>query len=141
MAQVFEFIGNHLVLVGLFLAVAAALAVNLARDALADDQIPPQEAVNRMNRDEARVVDIRSKEQFAKGHIIDAINVPLADLGTEKLGKVAGHPLILVCESGHQSAIAHKKLAEWPEPVVRLRGGLAAWRNESLPISRPRKGK
>lgn len=141
LAQLIEFVGNHLALVALFIALAVALAVHVVRDLTSEAQVAPQEAVNRINREGARVVDIRSKEQFAKGHIIDSVNVPLADLSVDRLKAVRDCPLLLVCESGQQSALAHKKLVEWPKPVVRLRGGLAAWRNESLPVSKPGKRK
>lgn len=136
MAQLIEFVGNHVLLVSAFLAVATLLVVNVVRDLGRDDQVSPQDAVTLINRDDALVVDVRAKEQFAKGHIIDAINVPLADLSPDRLKKARNRPLIVVCESGQQSPAAVKKLEGWPARIVRLKGGLAAWRTENLPVTR-----
>lgn len=136
MNQLIEFVGNHPLLVSAFLAVATILVVSVLKDIKSDDQVSPQDAVMLINRDNAVVVDIRPKEQFSKGHIIDAMNVPLADLAPEKLKKVKNRPLIIVCEAGHQSAAAVKKLENWPARIVRLKGGIAAWRTENLPTKR-----
>ena len=136
MNQLIEFVGQHPLLVSAFLAVATILVVSILKDLNSDDQVSPQDAVMLINRDDAVVVDIRSKEQFTKGHIIDAMNVPLADLAPDKLKKARNRPLIIVCETGQQSAAAAKKLENWPARIVRLKGGIAAWRTENLPIKR-----
>ena len=39
-----------------------------------------QEATLLMNKQSAKVVDVRGKEEFKKGHIVDAVNLPLADI-------------------------------------------------------------
>ncbi len=58
-------------------------------------------------KDGARIVDVRSKEEFASGHVKGAINVPLETLETQSgvLGKKDGI-IIAYCASGGRSGVA-----------------------------------
>jgi phage shock protein E len=58
----------------------------------------------------AVVVDVRSKGEFASGHVKGSINIPLEQIGSqaEKLKK---HPHIIVCcRSGNRSGMALRTL-------------------------------
>jgi len=76
--QLIEFVTNHWILVAVFLALLAALAV--VESQRAGRKVGPQEAVMLLNRDEAVVVDIREKKEFSEGHIKGAIHIPMAKL-------------------------------------------------------------
>ena len=95
------------------------------------------QAVMLMNRDKAVVVDVCEPEEFARGYILGAKNVPLAKL-EEQLPQVAKNksvPLILVCQSGARSARATalaRKLGY--ENAQNLSGGMKAWQAASLPV-------
>ena len=57
----------------------------------------------------AVIVDVRSKAEFASGHITGAINIPLDEL-QHKLHQLKGKakPVITCCASGMRSAAAKK---------------------------------
>ena len=135
MAQFIEFIGNHLILFGLWLVLVAAIFVQFR--SRASKSVGPQQAVMLINRSDAVVVDVREKKEFSSGHVVDALNIPLNKLG-QRLAELEKHkqkPVIVMCKMGQQSGEACKTLQEAGfEQVMRLGGGIAEWRAQSLPL-------
>ncbi len=135
MQHLSEFALNHWMLVTAFSVLLGLLVANTITTV---GGIAPQEAVSLINRAGAVVVDIRGAEDFAAGHIIDAIHFPLADLpsGGDKLKKLAGKPIIVCCTSGNLAGQAARELkVQGLAPVHALKGGISAWRAENLPIA------
>ena len=96
-------------------------------------------AVQLINREKAVVVDICEPEEFARGHVGGARNVPLSQFDSKLPGAVKNKalPLILVCQSGARSARAvalARKLGY--EQARSLGGGLGAWRAANLPVDK-----
>jgi rhodanese-related sulfurtransferase len=140
MAQLIEFAGNHLILVGAFFFIVALLLVNLVQAGGSRAVIPVQ-AVQLFNRDDALPLDIRSTSDFAAGHIVNARNIPMADLKSrlDELKKAKDKPVVVYCATGTTSAAATRDLsAAGFERVYSLKGGIAAWRNENLPLTKQR---
>jgi rhodanese-related sulfurtransferase len=82
------------------------------------------------------VVDVRPAEDYAKGHVPGALNLPIDVLfRPESLAKLpkpqGGKPLLLVCRSGHTESMALGGLAAlgW-EPWV-LSFGMIGWSAET----------
>ncbi len=95
------------------------------------------QAVMLMNRDKAIVVDVSEPDEFARGYVLGAKNVPLAQLQAQlpQVAKNKSAPLILVCQSGARSGRATavaRKLGY--ENVQNLTGGMKAWQAASLPV-------
>ena len=125
----------------LFVILAAASGLALLLPALLQrgKQASPQEVVIRMNRGKNVVVDIRTAEEFAKGHLRDAKNIPLADFATRigELDKSKGKSVVVVCQNGARADKAVRQLqAAGFEDVVALEGGLSAWQAASLPLAK-----
>lgn len=59
------------------------------------------------------VVDVRSKGEFAGGHVAGSVNIPLQEITSriEELKRMKG-PLILCCASGGRSGQAHGYLSQ-----------------------------
>ena len=92
-----------------------------------------------VNQQNAQLVDVRSKEEFNQGHIVNAISIPLEDItsGKAKIDKLKKKPVIVYCQVGKFSATASEKLTtQGLEQVFNLQGGLNAWINEKLPLSK-----
>jgi len=99
----------------------------------------PLEATMLINRGKSTIVDVRSPEEFAAGHLRDAKNIPLADLGTRigELEKSKNRSVIVVCQTGARADKAVRQLdAAGFADVVRLDGGIAAWQTAGLPIAK-----
>ena len=95
------------------------------------------QAVQKINREKAVVIDVCSEQEFNEGHIPGAKHIPLDQL-KEQLPQVArdkNQPLILVCASGMRSrgAVSVAKKLGYAQPLS-LTGGLKAWREASQPV-------
>jgi rhodanese-related sulfurtransferase len=99
--------------------------------------LSPQNAVQRINREKAVVIDVREPAEFAAGHITNAKNVPLAQI-EERLPQVVKNkalPVILVCATSPRAVRAQvlaRKLGY--DQAEALAGGLQAWRAAGLPV-------
>lgn len=59
----------------------------------------------------AVIIDVRSPQEFATGHIDGAKNIPLSQIGQHSSQlKQAGKPVITCCASGMRSASAASQL-------------------------------
>lgn len=100
--------------------------------------ISHQELTILVNRQNAKIVDVRGKEEFRKGHIVDALNVTLADIKNNQITSLEKHktnPIILVCKTGMTSSQAAQLLVkEGFEHVHNLKGGMDDWQTANLPV-------
>lgn len=123
----------------LFLTLAILLAlifINEAQTARGgSDQLSPQQAVSRINHDNATVFDIRDKERFQEGHIVDAINTKSSDFELPKMEKYKNKAIIIACGNGSQSTqlLAKLKKTGFENPAI-LKGGMSAWSTAELPV-------
>lgn len=144
MESIIEYAGNHPFLFGgmlLMFAVVFAYEMRVARRKGVD--ISPAEAVALINAG-AQPVDIRAAAQFEKAHLLDARNVPLSDFDHQlpALEKLKDRGILIYCENGATAIKAVEKLKERGITSVKsLRGGLAAWRGENLPVFAGRKAR
>lgn len=81
------------------------------------------------------VIDVRTAEEFASGHIPGALNIPF-DQVAEKIAEVeAPHGVALYCMVGPRARKGEKALAAVGySSVFHLEGGLAAWQAAGLPV-------
>jgi rhodanese-related sulfurtransferase len=135
-----EFIANHLFLVSLLVALLVLLLWNIfGADIAGIRQWNAAEATQLMNREHAVLLDVRSAQEFEAGHILGALNIPEAELGgrSDELEKHRERPVIVCCQSGAASMRAARVLRFSKFANVGcLRGGLAAWQNANLPLTR-----
>lgn len=84
------------------------------------------------------ILDVRSTEDFAKGFIPCAVNIPLADLSA-KLATLPKDKTIVtycgnsVCSLAPKAALA---LAEKGFTVMQLSGGFATWMEKGFKVSK-----
>lgn len=95
------------------------------------------EVTQLINRGKTIIVDVRSAEEFATGHLPDAKNIALPEL-TKRLGeleKFKTRPIVVVCQKGSRSATAVGLLgkAGFAE-ATSLEGGLDEWKKQGLPL-------
>ncbi len=140
MNQFFEFVINHWILWSLFVvAIIVILYEELRGRIQGVARVQPAELVKLINREEATVIDVRDSNAFLKGHIIGAINIPHTqmDNSLEKLKKYQDKTIVLVCASGQTSPQEGAKLkAKGFEKVYFLSGGMAAWTQAQMPLTK-----
>lgn len=94
-----------------------------------------------MTEDGVQLVDVRTPEEFAEGHIAGArnINVLGSDFIEDALNSLdKSKPVAVYCRSGKRSADAAMKLSENGYNVTNLEGGILAWKHDNQPISKNR---
>ena len=97
------------------------------------------QATQMMNREDALVIDVRDADAYAKGHILGAKSIPLADLGRRAadLQKHKTKAVIVSCQNGDRSAGAAATLRQNGFARVHpLNGGFAAWQQAGLPVEK-----
>ena len=95
--------------------------------------ISQAEAMKIMAGDEPYViVDVRRPDEFAKGHIPGAINVPNEGIADEQPAELPDLDQVLLvhCQTGRRSAAASKKLADIGYTRVLEFGGIMTWKGE-----------
>ena len=120
--------------------IIAALAILLL---LGCSQKKPQEASYRqisMNEAAAMmeeasgymILDVRTPEEFAAGHIPDAINIPNEEIGTAQIPELPdqGQLILVYCRSGNRSKQASEKLAALGYSNIVEFGGINSWPGE-----------
>jgi rhodanese-related sulfurtransferase len=134
---VVEFFNAHPILVGLWVVVGVMLVLSLTPGV--GKNIAPQQLTDLVNRDDAVVLDIRPAPEFAKGHIVGAVNVPMSKLSqtTADLDRYKERPIIVVCASGVTAVNACKLLQKGGfTKLFRLNNGMQAWLADNLPTSK-----
>jgi rhodanese-related sulfurtransferase len=145
MQRLLEFIGHHPYLVAA--AVLAAIVVvvyELRARVQAFAALSAAQAVRLMNQGGALVIDLRSKDSFDAGHIVDARNVPAATLESQadSLKKWRDKNVITYCDNGSNGANAARTLMKLGfTKVFNLQGGLNGWVKDNLPLTKSAGGK
>jgi rhodanese-related sulfurtransferase len=137
MDRLLEYATRHPFLVGgTVVLLLAAIAYEISKARSGGQAVGPADAVRLLNQG-AIIVDVRTKAEFDGGHIIDARHLPQDEIAGagESLRKFKDKVVITCCESGMRSGAAARVLqAQGFTRVVNLRGGLQAWRADSLPL-------
>lgn len=122
----------------LVLALATTLTMLFVHESRkAGPAVSPQRAVNLVNSEEGVFLDVRDGKEFKKGHIVDALHIPLAQLATRmgELDKYKEKPVIVVCKMGQSAAGATKQLrANGFERAHKMTGGMMEWATLKLPV-------
>lgn len=137
MDKILEFTSNHVLLVSALLISFFLLVFSeLRRKASGLVNVEAADAVKLINND-AVVVDIRSAESYARGHIVNARNIPGDELDARlnQLEKFKSKPIIAVCDNGITSTRAVNTLRSAGfESVYGLKGGMNGWGQSGLPV-------
>ncbi|MGB0360991.1 MAG: rhodanese-like domain-containing protein, partial [Endozoicomonas sp.] len=126
---------NHPVHVGALAVLIIALIITEKRKG--GQSISSAELTRLVNKEFGVVLDVREKADYAKGHIVNAINIPFAKIKghTGELDKYRDKIIIVVDAMGQHSGSVGKELkAAGFTQVVRLSGGMNTWTSDSLPV-------
>ena len=96
-------------------------------------QISMDEAV-KMMKDEKNyiILDVRRPDEYAKGHIPGAINVPNEEIGTAEIAELPdkSQMILVYCRSGRRSKEASEKLVKLGYTNIVEFGGILDWKGE-----------
>ena len=74
----------------------------------------------------AVLVDVRSREEYAAGHLPGALNVPVDDLRS-RLAELPDRPLLVYCGVGQRGNVAVRMLTQLGFEAANLDGGYTTW--------------
>ncbi len=135
MDRFLEFVMVHWILASTFAGLLVALF--LLEKHRSGRSVSPQQATLLLNRDEAVIIDVREKKDFNDGRIKGSVHIPLASL-KDRISELEKHKekqLVVVDKAGQHSGMAGKQLkAAGFENICRMSGGIAEWKNSSLPL-------
>ena len=97
--------------------------------------ITMDEAVAMMEQETGYIIlDVRRPDEYAAGHIPNAINVPNESIGTSEIpGLPDKNQLIMVyCRSGRRSKEASEKLVKLGYTSIVEFGGILDWKGETV---------
>ena len=97
--------------------------------------ITMDEAVEMMAEERGYIIlDVRRPDEYAAGHIPNAINVPNESIGTSEIPELPDkNQLILVyCRSGRRSKEASEKLVKLGYTNIVEFGGILDWKGETV---------
>ena len=124
-------------------AIAVVLGAMLTTAALAEDLGPSQAPsitagalqAQRESGDAPVVIDVRTPDEYATGHIPGAINIPFEQVA-RRISEIDGpQGVALYCMVGPRARKGETALlAAGYEKVFHLEGGLAAWQAAGFPV-------
>lgn len=125
--------------------IAIALSLLLVAPALAESEDPseapgiaPSElSARRVSGTAPVVIDVRTAEEYATGHIPGALNIPFDQVAQRITEIEAPHGVALYCMVGPRARKGEAALLDAGyTSVLHLEGGLAAWQAAGLPVER-----
>lgn len=99
------------------------------------EEIAPRQAFGLL-QEHVLLVDVREKDEFARGHIPDALNLTRGTVEFEIESRVSDlqETILLYCGAGNRSALAADNLQRMGYANVRtIAGGFKAWLSAGLP--------
>lgn len=114
-------------------------ATAIAVDASAIQVVQPNDAAATIAAadDDLVILDVRTPEEFAEGHIDGAVMIDFYrdDFASELAALDPDVPYVLYCRSGNRSGQARAMMAELGfRAVDDVDGGVIAWQNAGLPL-------
>jgi len=141
MEQFIEFIGNNALLSGAWVVILAMIIFTSIKIKMSPvKQLSTQELTLLVNREDGVIVDIRPEKEFKNSHILDAIHLSQEKVNKNEfanLEKFKDKPIIVVCTAGiTASKVANQLHKAGFTKASLLKGGMNAWVNASLPVSK-----
>ncbi|MBR3321926.1 MAG: rhodanese-like domain-containing protein [Exiguobacterium sp.] len=80
--------------------------------------------------DSLNLIDVREVDEYAGGHIKQAKNVPLSELGAKVDELDRSKPIHVICAAGGRSMNASAYLDSLGFDVTNVDGGMMSWQGE-----------
>lgn len=96
-------------------------------------KITSQEAKAMMEEGNVVIVDVRTKEEYEEGHILNAVNIPNETIGDQAPQELSDREAVILvyCRSGRRSADAAGKLSGLGYEKIYDFGGILDWPYET----------
>ncbi len=121
-----------------FMLIVCVLTVSCSQSEIIDGDISQASLIVQMASDNAPIIlDVRTPEEYAAGHISGAINIPHNMLAAriDELSEYKNKQIVVHCQSGRRAGLAESVLREGGyNKILHLEGDMYAWRESKLPL-------
>lgn len=83
---------------------------------------------------DAVLLDVREDDEWADGHAVDAVSVPMSRISIDDVPP--GRPVYCICRSGNRSGRVVEALIAAGVDAYNVSGGMIAWAEAGLPVER-----
>jgi phage shock protein E len=84
------------------------------------------------------VLDVRTPQEYAEGHVPGAVNIPHDQLASRLAEVPRDQDVVLYCRSGRRAGLAADVLAAHGyRRLAHLEGDMQAWVEQKRPVARP----
>ena len=144
MQEYIAFFQENMIMSVVWVGLVVALIMNIVKTSTAAyKEITAGDATQKINRENGVVVDIRTKDEFKKGHITEAVHILPSDIKAGNFGSLENRkadPIIVVCKTGQTAQESANLLAKAGfEQVFVMKNGLVTWSDANLPLVRGKK--
>lgn len=130
---------KHMLIPTLLSVFLLILASNSFAESAKFEGVNHQEFASLNANQNPMIIDVRTPEEYAQGHVPGAINVPLATV-SDNLDMFSDKqkPVVMYCRSGRRAAEALGILADAGNSnLYHLEGDIAAWEEAGKPMEMP----
>ncbi len=103
-------------------------------------EVPPDTLAARLTAEmPPLVLDVRTPEEYAEGHVPGALNIPHTEVAArlDELAPYRDREIVLYCRSGRRAGIAAEVLKEAGfSRLAHLSGDMPGWAARGLPVER-----
>lgn len=94
------------------------------------------ELVKLIKNQKVKLVDIRERDEYATGNIVDSVNIPSSEFDVDKFESLQEEHIVIYCLSGKRCINVMEKLKNVPNKTFyKLDGGINAWKTLGAEIS------
>lgn len=116
---------------------ATLMAIFAIPAAASASDISPKQAADMIKEQSVVIIDVRTPEEFADGHIANSINIDFYESDFKKKAGLLdiSKTYVIYCRSGRRSASAEKILKDMGfKNLYNVKEGIIGWKNGGLPV-------
>jgi len=140
MSEFFEFAAiNWYLFVALIFVLGWLVGAEILRKWRGVISVTPMQALQLINHQDGVVLDVRDGAGYKSGHVSQSLHIPATEVQKrlQELRKYQDKPIIVCCDSGASAEGVCALLKKNGFAAAHsLKGGVAAWQNASLPLTR-----
>ncbi|CUX97148.1 rhodanese-like domain-containing protein [Candidatus Hoaglandella endobia] len=144
MQDIMPFIENHLMLCLAWVIIFVFIIFTMLQQWFFNIKvISCEEVIKFLNKEKAVIIDLRNSDIYCKGHIINSLNLAVADIKSGNLSQLdkanKTKPVIIVCASGSTPTarnLAKKLTKAGFERIYFLKEGIYGWSRNNFPLIR-----
>jgi rhodanese-related sulfurtransferase len=102
-------------------------------------EVDAKQAAHMLNKLDPILLDVRTRREYNRGHIPDAMLIPVQEL-QKRIGELSAYQhtdILIYCATGNRSTVASKILIDSGfKRIINMRYGIAQWARNKYPVTK-----